>query len=89
MKKFLFITLALSLTLVSQAADAPATGAKKPWDDATLKTYDTNGDGKLDRNELAAMRKDSKKKKALRKNTAPPKSAPGLAEPGVPLVPTK
>ena len=88
MKTVSFLILALGLAFTGHAADTSDTGGKKQFDDATIKKYDTNGDGKLDRNELAAMRRDLKKDKAAKKTPAL-KPTPGLTEPGVPLVPTK
>lgn len=59
MKKLLVFTIALTLFggSVAMAQDAKAEGKKKA-EEAALKKYDKNANGKLDDDEKAAMKKD-------------------------------
>lgn len=58
MKKLILCTMVLALFggLAAKAADAPE--GKKKIEEFMLKKYDKNGDGKLDDEEKAAMKKD-------------------------------
>lgn len=59
MKKLILCTMVLSLFggAVAKAEDA-ADGKKKKLEELILKKYDKNGNGKLDEDERAAMKKD-------------------------------
>lgn len=81
------LLLCLAFALGAVAGDKAARRAAKQYAPATIKQYDVNGDGKLDDKEMAALEADMKKKG--KRKAPPPKTAPGLADPGVPLVPTK
>ena len=75
-----------SLLAQTPVAPDPASPTPPPTDAASRKAlhrqkmmqkYDTNGDGKLDANEKAAMRADMKaKRKAMRAGTAEPVAQP-------------
>ena len=68
MLKKLGLALALSGSLFAGAAGIAAAQGAGPQDKATLlQKYDTNGDGKLEPNERAAMRADFQAKREARK----------------------
>jgi hypothetical protein len=56
---FAFVALACAISSAS-AEDAPAKKAPKPPSAADLAKYDTNKDGKLDKDERAKMMADKK-----------------------------
>ena len=62
MKKITLLTIAIATmaTLTLPAADEAKPKAPKPTAEE-MKKYDKNGDGKLDKEEKAAMRADKKK----------------------------
>ena len=70
MKKVTLLTLAIAMivSLSLSAADnpKPRRGAKISAED--LKKYDKNGDGKLDKEERAAMKADKAKEKQKNKD---------------------
>jgi len=67
MKKITLLTLAITMFAglpLSAADDAPAAKPKRAKPTAEeIKKYDKNGDGKLDKEEKAAMNAEKKKQK--------------------------
>ena len=89
MKKLSLITTALGLAFALNATTVRAADNAKPSKDAKakhqqglLKKYDKNGDGKIDPEEKAAMKADTKKKN--KKHSA---KAPGSLETPAPNTP--
>ena len=89
MKKLSLITLALGLAFALNVTTARAADDAKPGKDAKakhqqdlLKKYDKNHDGKLDAEEKAAMKEDTKKKQKKHSGKVP--GAPETPAPPAP-----